>query len=69
MATIVNTPSSGSTDSGSGMGFFLGMLVLLLIVVLFFVYGLPAIRAGVSSSAPSITVPEQVDVNVTTPQQ
>ncbi len=68
MATIVNTPSGGgTTDSGSGMGFFLGMLVLLLIVILFFVYGLPAIRAGIGSSAPRVSVPDQIDVNVNNP--
>jgi len=64
MATIVNTPGS-TTDSSGGMGFVLGVLLLLLVAFLFFVYGLPAISRSVSG--PSIQVPGQVDVNVNTP--
>lgn len=59
MATIVNTPANDS--GGNGMGFMGGMLVLLVLVVLFFVYGLPMLR---QSASPTISVPEQIDVNV-----
>ena len=66
MTTVVNNPApTGTHDSGSGMGFFLGLIVLLLLVFLFFVYGLPALRN--SFSTPSINVPGQIDVNVNTP--
>lgn len=64
MATIVNTPGS-TTDSSGGMGFVLGVLLLLLVAFLFFVYGLPAIQQ--SMSGPSVQVPGQVDVNLNTP--
>lgn len=61
MATIVNTPSS---ETGSGMGFFLGALLLVIFVVLFFVYGLPYLSNAVRGGTPQINVPSQMDVNV-----
>jgi hypothetical protein len=64
MATIVNNPGT-TTDNSSGMGFVLGILLLLVIAFLFFVYGLPAISRSVSG--PTLNVPGQVDVNVNTP--
>ena len=60
MATIVQQPAS--TDSGSGMGFLLGIVLLILFVIGLLYYGLPAIQSR--TSAPTIQVPEQVDVNV-----
>lgn len=55
-------------NSGNrGMGFFLGVIVLIIFGVLFFVYGLPLITQ--STQGPSVSVPEQVDVNVNTPNQ
>jgi hypothetical protein len=44
MATIVNTPNGSSEDSG--LGLILGILLALVLIFLFFVYGLPAIRGG-----------------------
>ena len=43
MTTIINTPPSGS-NSDSGLGLILGVLIAIALVALFFVYGLPAIR-------------------------
>ena len=66
MATIINNPDGGTTDSGGGMGMVIGAIVLVLILILFFVYGLPALRnnnSGTSGSA----IPDKVDVNVSTP--
>lgn len=65
MATIVNTTPAPAREEGSGMGFFLGVILLLLAVVLFVIYALPAIR---NAAAPQIQVPGKVDVNVQTPQ-
>ena len=59
MATIVNNP--GTTDSGNGMGMIVGVIVVLFIAFLFFVYGLPMMR---QASAPQINVPGKIDVNV-----
>ncbi len=65
MATVINNPGT-SQDSGGGMGFFLGTLILLLIFVLFIVYGLPMIRQSFFS-APQINVPGKIDINVNQP--
>jgi len=59
MATIVNNPGNG--ESGNGMGMILGVIVILVIAFLFFVYGLPMLR---QSAAPQINVPGKIDVNV-----
>lgn len=67
MATIVNTPSAPATDSNSGIGFMIGAVVLLLALFMFFYYGVPALRHATSSSAPSVTVPDKIDVNVNNP--
>lgn len=64
MATIVNNPGT-TTDNGSGTGFVIGLLLLLVVAFLFFVYGLPAIRS--SMAGPSLNVPGKIDVNVNTP--
>ncbi len=67
MATIVNTPAS--TDSGSGIGFFLGIIFLAIFALLFFFYGLPMMGSWFQSmSGPQVNVPGKIDVNVQTPQ-
>jgi len=60
MATIVNNPAP--VNEGSGMGFFLGALVLIVFLVLLFIYGLPMLRNA--TQGPTINVPDQIDVNV-----
>lgn len=51
------------TDGGgqNGMGFLLGIIVLVVFVFLFMYYVLPIIR---QSSAPQINVPDKIDVNI-----
>lgn len=70
MATVVNTSPSG-TSEGSGVGLLAAVLLLIAFVVVLLYFGLPAINAARNSggSAPAVSVPEQVDVNVDTPQQ
>lgn len=63
MATIVNTPPAAESNS-SGVGFVIGALILLFAVFVFFYYGLPAMKNAASTSAPSVTIPDQIDVNV-----
>ncbi len=49
MTTVVNNPGT-SSDSGSGVGIMVAV-VLLVLALLFFVYGLPAIRrSGIPAS-------------------
>lgn len=68
MATVVNNPSSEAPrESNNGMGFLLGVIVLIVFAVLFFVYGLPMITQ--SMQGPTVAVPDQIDVNVNTPNQ
>ena len=59
MATVVNNP--GNNNSGNGIVMILGLIVILVIAFLFFVYGLPMLR---QSAAPQINVPDKIEVNV-----
>ena len=60
MATIVNNPDTAPRDSG--YGFLLGVILLIVFAVLFFIYGLPYIANSFSGA--TVQVAEQVDVNV-----
>ena len=66
MATIVNNPPATERESG-GNGFLLGVILLIIFAVLFFIYGLPYISSAMSG--PSVQVPDKVDVNVNTPNK
>ena len=60
MATIINTPTNrDSADSSLGM--ILGVIIAIALVVLFFVYGLPALRQGSGNQ------PGGANINVTLP--
>lgn len=59
MTTIVNTPAP--SENNSGMGFIIGIFLLIVIGLVFYYYGLPAIR---NIGTPQINVPNQIDVNV-----
>lgn len=61
MATIVNNPPPNNSDSG--MGFLIGIIVLVVIGVLFFFYGLPYIQQGMSGGV-QVNVPKDINVNV-----
>lgn len=64
MATIVNNPAPN--DSGGGMGFLLGVIILVAVGVLFFIYGLPYLQQ-LTSGGVQVNVPK--DINVTVQQQ
>ncbi len=53
-------------DGGNnGSGFLIGIIVLIIFVVLFLIYGLPLINSSVNQSqTPQVNVPGKVDVNV-----
>ena len=68
MAIIVNNPAQ-SSESG-GYGLILGIIAILVLVVLFVFYGVPALRrvGPAQITVPTeIKVPENVNVNVTQP--
>ena len=66
MTTIVNSPNP-SNDSGNG-GLIIGIFVLIILGLVFFYFGIPALKnlgpVEVNIPAPQINVPNQVDVNV-----
>lgn len=60
MATIVNNPPANN----SGVpGMLIGLIVLVVAGLLFFVYGLPAIQ-NMQLGAPQINIPSAIDVNI-----
>jgi hypothetical protein len=60
MTTVINTPASNNSDSFAGV--VIGSLLVLALGALFFVYGLPMIRAK-NTQAPS-----KIDVNLVVPK-
>lgn len=60
MATIVNNPAPGSDN---GMGFLLGIIILVVIGALFYFFALPYIRQGMSGDV-QVNVPKDINVNV-----
>ena len=62
MTTVINTPQPNN-DSSGGMGMIIGLVVLVVFVFLFFVYGLPALR-NMRLGNPEINIPSTIDVNV-----
>jgi hypothetical protein len=61
MATVI-TPGTSNESSSS---FLMGIIILVVAVVLFLLFGLPAIRNN--DGGTNVTVPERVDVNVNNP--
>lgn len=61
MTTIVQNPAP--TESGSGVSMIVGLLLVVLVAILFFVYGIPALRSS-GSIAPQVKIPDTINVNV-----
>ncbi len=61
MATIVNNPAPSNSDNG--MGFLLGIIILVVIGALFYFFALPYIRQGMSGDV-QVNVPKDINVNV-----
>lgn len=51
-------------SSGSMVGVVMAILIAVFVIALFFIFGSGFLRGGGQTTAPSISVPEQVDVNV-----
>ena len=62
MTTVINTPQPTS-DQGNGMGMIVGFVVLIVFGLLFFVYGLPALR-NMKFGGTEVNIPDKIDVNV-----
>ena len=64
MATIINNPAGGGENSSdSGLGFILGIVIAIILIILFFVYGLPYLRRS-QGPAPTIS---STNINLTVP--
>jgi hypothetical protein len=65
MATVINNPATGDS-SGSGMGFLLGTIILVVFALIILYAGVPILRgiAGSVNRPTQISVPDKVDVNV-----
>lgn len=63
MTTIVNTPPAADNSDNGPMGWIIGLVILLVLLYLGYVYGLPAIR-NFQSGTPQINIPSQIDVNI-----
>lgn len=64
MSTVVNNPTPSNEGNG-GMGFFFGIVLLIIFGVLFFIYGLPYLGGAFQKyQAPQINVPGKIDVNI-----
>ncbi len=61
MPTIINNPSGDNSDD-SGAGIVLGVILAIVIIALFIIYALPALRAGNQPQNPGGT-----NINVTIP--
>lgn len=66
MTTVVNNPGGGSGDSG-GAGIVLGVLLAIVLIGLFFVYGLPAMRGNQAPQNGSIDVNVQLPTGTPSP--
>lgn len=66
MTTIVNSPTPSGNDNSTGL--IIGIFIFIILGLVFFYYGLPAIRTigtpQINVPAPVINVPDQIDVNV-----
>lgn len=60
MVTVVNNPAPEAKSDG-GTGMIVGVLLILVMGILFYLYGLPAIN---NMQSPQINIPNKIDVNV-----
>ncbi len=67
MATVINNPPSSVQNTDSSVGVIIGVIVLAILAIMFFVYGLPALRGAGSGQETNITVPDRINVDVQTP--
>lgn len=58
MTTVINSP--GNNGEGMGMGMIIGVLIAIVAIILFFVYGLPAIRNSNTEESSNTTINVEV---------
>lgn len=62
--TVVNPAPSNNSNSDNGLGFLLGVIVLIFFAFVLIYYGFPMLKQGIGGSTPQINVPNKVDVNL-----
>lgn len=64
--TIINPSPNNESSKSNGIAFLIGIVVLVLFAILFFVYGLPYLRglSGGGRINVNIPVPNKIDVKV-----
>jgi len=64
--TIINPAPNNNSTTDNGMGFLVGIILLIVFGVVFFVYDLPLVKQGLSGmgGGVNINLPKTVDVNV-----
>lgn len=69
MPTVINNPETSGGDSG--LGVIIGVIIAIILIALFFVYGLPAIRGtnppADDNNGTNINVEIPNPINPTTP--
>ncbi len=61
MTTVINNPPAENKEGPTGM--IVGLVILVVLGYLGFVYGLPALRQ-LQLGSPQINIPSTIDVNV-----
>lgn len=61
--TIINPSPSNNSSENNGFGFFLGLILIILFCIVFFIFILPLMRGGLRESI-QVNVPKDVNVNV-----
>ncbi len=73
MTTVINNPSGSPEDSSGGgnvVVLIMGVLIAVVLVFLFVVYGLPSMRGTMNTTEGGVTVPttvqvpDKIDVNI-----
>lgn len=63
--TVINTAPANNTPPGdNGLGFLLGIIGLIVVVILFFIYVMPYIRGLSGNNKIQVNVPKSIDVNI-----
>lgn len=66
MATIINNPGAGTTESSGGAGTIIAIVIALVVVAALLFVGIPWLRgqSGAGANRASVNVPSSIDVNV-----
>lgn len=62
--TIVNSPQPVQQPENNGMGFLIGVIVLVVFLLLFVFYALPYLRTSFMGTSPQVNIPSHYNVDV-----